>query len=332
MDKNNEIDKDDDELLKKNNNKLIRILLNSFIISSEHSIKKKYKFIKQTLDNIFIENDVKYFFMKNIQKIQKTYFALNKFAFHYKFKKSKIIVNEDLYLNLIDEKAKNSISIYQDNSIYKFILSDLVNIINNSLSNSSYFFSEPLPCKNPFNNIPFNKSTLYNIYFTVKKYNMVVSELFHFYFLSNFNLTKFKEDYETFLRDYVIKNYVYSKNYDILYSEVMGMLNTTIINYCKRIKIDIGLSCHAPQTKIWLDNQADLIVFGFEPVKDNFDKIMSSVVSQAVNQTRLTMLKQSKNITLDQEPSGVYKPNDAEEMNERLLNLFTGANGRKSNY
>jgi hypothetical protein len=44
--------------------------------------------------------------------------------------------------------------------------------------------------------------------------------------------------------------------------------------WCKRIKIDIGLSCHAPQTKIWLDNQADLIVFGFEPVKDNFDKII----------------------------------------------------------
>jgi hypothetical protein len=44
--------------------------------------------------------------------------------------------------------------------------------------------------------------------------------------------------------------------------------------WCKRIKIDIGLSSHAPQTKIWLENQSDLIVFGFEPVKDNFDKII----------------------------------------------------------
>jgi FkbM family methyltransferase len=44
--------------------------------------------------------------------------------------------------------------------------------------------------------------------------------------------------------------------------------------WCKRIKIDIGLSENAPQTRVWLENQSDLIVFGFEPVKDNFKKIL----------------------------------------------------------
>lgn len=44
--------------------------------------------------------------------------------------------------------------------------------------------------------------------------------------------------------------------------------------WCKRIKIDIGLSENAPQTRIWLENQSDLIVFGFEPVKDNYKKIL----------------------------------------------------------
>lgn len=62
-------------------------------------------------------------------------------------------------------------------------------------------------------------------------------------------------------------------------------------------------------------------------IADNFDKILSSVVSQAVNQTRLTMLKQSKNITLDQEPSGVYKPNDANEVAETLTNFFLSKRG-----
>ena len=140
---------------------LVNVFLNNFILSKDYSIKQKYKFIKQTLENIFIESDIKYFFMDKIQKIQKIYFALNKFSFYYKLKKSKVIVNHDLYLNPIDNE-KNSICIFQDNGIYKFILSDLVNIINNSLSNSSFFFSEPLPCRNPYNNIPFNKSTLFN--------------------------------------------------------------------------------------------------------------------------------------------------------------------------
>ena len=47
-----------------------------------------------------------------------------------------------------------------------------------------------------------------------------------------------------------------------------------IPNWCKRIKIDIGLSENAPQTRIWLENQKDLLVFGFEPVKQNYDTIL----------------------------------------------------------
>lgn len=141
VNENDKIDNNNDPTkLDKSDIQLVNILLNSFTLTKQYNIKKKYIFLKQTLDNIFIENDIKFFFMDNIQKIQKIYFALNKFAFHYKFKKSKIIVNEDLYLNPIADNSKNTICIFQDNSRYKFILSDLINIINTSLSNSSYFF------------------------------------------------------------------------------------------------------------------------------------------------------------------------------------------------
>ena len=44
-------------------------------------------------------------------------------------------------------------------------------------------------------------------------------------------------------------------------------------NWCKRIKIDIGLSENAPQTRIWLENQDDLIVFDLEP-EQNFKTIL----------------------------------------------------------
>lgn len=237
INQNNKIDNNNHETkLNKMDINLVNILLTSFILSKDYSIKKKYKFIKQTLNNIFIEKDIKYFFMDKIQEIQKKYFALNKFCFYYKLKKSKLIVTNDLYLNPINNE-KNSICIFQDNGIYKFILSDLINIINNSLSNSSYFFSEPLPCKNPYNNIPFNKSTLYNIYFCIKNYNVSIPPLFYFYFLSNFNLTKFREDNEYFIREYVIKEYVKNKSVEILYSDIIVMLSNSNIHYYKKIKI-----------------------------------------------------------------------------------------------
>jgi hypothetical protein len=59
-------------------------------------------------------------------------------------------------------------------------------------------------------------------------------------------------------------------------------------------------------------------------VADNFDKILTSAISQAVNQTRLEMLKQSKNIQSEQEPSGTFKPNAADEERTMLDKLFSG--------
>lgn len=59
-------------------------------------------------------------------------------------------------------------------------------------------------------------------------------------------------------------------------------------------------------------------------IADNFDKILTSALSQAVNQTRLEMLKQSKNIQSEQEPSGTYKPNAANEESEMFEKLFMG--------
>ena len=59
-------------------------------------------------------------------------------------------------------------------------------------------------------------------------------------------------------------------------------------------------------------------------IQDNFDKILTSAISQAVNQTRLEMLKQSKNIQSEQEPSGTFKPNAADEERTLFDKLFSG--------
>ena len=81
--------------------------------------------------------------------------------------KAKIVVDFDLCLNPIEHNNKNSICLFQENKKYYFRINDLINIINNALCNSPNFFSDTLITKNPYNNIAFNKSTLYNIYFNI---------------------------------------------------------------------------------------------------------------------------------------------------------------------
>lgn len=59
-------------------------------------------------------------------------------------------------------------------------------------------------------------------------------------------------------------------------------------------------------------------------IADNFEKILNSAISQAVNQTRLEMLKQSKNIQSEQTTSGTFKPNAADDERAMLDQLFMG--------
>jgi hypothetical protein len=123
----NEIKKN---LINNNENNLVHSLLKTNItLISNKSIKIKYNFIKKTLDNIFLDDNLKNLFLQYIQKIQRIFFSLNRLIYVYKFKKSTIVVKEDLYLNPIEPDAKNSIIIFQDNSRYLFILSDIIKFI-----------------------------------------------------------------------------------------------------------------------------------------------------------------------------------------------------------
>jgi FkbM family methyltransferase len=47
----------------------------------------------------------------------------------------------------------------------------------------------------------------------------------------------------------------------------------TIPDHCKRIKIDVGLSYHAPNMAYWLESDPDVFVLGFEPNIFNLKRI-----------------------------------------------------------
>lgn len=157
--------------------------------------------------------------------IQKTYHAFQRFSFIYKIKKAKFIVNTDLCLNPISIDLKDVICIFQENNKYLFRARELIKIIETALTNAPGFFCDPLKIKNPYNNMPFNKSTLYNIYFFVKYNTHIYSEIFHHFFMCNFNLTKFFLENENLLREYAIDNYIRNGSTIALYIDIMEMLD-----------------------------------------------------------------------------------------------------------
>jgi len=219
-------------------NKLYNIIydINNLKMVENSLMKAKYNWLKSILNNIFVSDSIKEDYLNIFNKIQKNYLSLNKFINLCKFKHKKIQVFTDLNMNLIDKiNDKFTIIILQNNARYYFLLSDLNNIIESALSNSPDFYLDILKPKNPYTNLPFNKTILYNIYFKMKQNFSIISSLFHRFFLCNFDNELFLLENESFIRDFAIKKYVFNNPDIILFPFVMDLIKQN--KYTKKLKI-----------------------------------------------------------------------------------------------
>ena len=230
-------------------------------LNTNYTIQSKYQFFIDSMNNGFYNSEIKNDFTLIFDKIQKTYNSFRKFAYIYKFNKSNIVVADDLCLNPIKINDRNIICLYQEKRRYLFNILDLINIINTSLSNSFLFFACPLPIKNPYTNIPFNKSTLYNIYFFMKFSTYYTDELYSTFYKSNLNLTCLLNKHEYLLRDHTIENYVSKSDTDTLHVDILEMifkLNRTYLKKDNRLKIHEDFPKQAlvrvmkPYLRLWM--------------------------------------------------------------------------------
>ena len=173
-------------------------------------IHDKFNMIKTIICNNMISEIEKCKLMEIISMNQKIYLTMCRFIRIIKYNKSKTYDNDfDLHgESLEDISDKHKITIYHENTKYIFKLTDLVSIINHSLSKCDSFFVEPEVIKNPYTNIPFNLSTLYSIYFEIKKTAINSPLLFEMFFKSQFCIHKFKATYEPYILDEYIKNHI----------------------------------------------------------------------------------------------------------------------------
>ena len=180
-----------------------------------YSTKRKFTILQNVLDNSMICLVRKNFILYNFCKAQRHYWALNKFAYACKYKKTKIYDNDvDLYMRpLSNYKPHIIITILHDNIKYVFKISDLITIINKSLSNSTNFFCEPQYIKNPYTNVRFTNAILYSIYYFIKDSSYLVSILFHQYFMTGFDLSAFAYQNESLLRDISIHEFIRNGTY-----------------------------------------------------------------------------------------------------------------------
>jgi hypothetical protein len=195
----------------------------------------KMKALNFFLENVFYDDETKDRLFNIFSLAQKHYYSFLKLANIYKLKKSQIVVNTDLMLNLIDINNRNTFTIVENNKKYLFTLNELISIIENAIGNSPHFFSKPLWPLNPYTNQKLPLSTLYNIYFKMKQSGRVISLLFHYLFLEHFNLDSFSEKHESYIRETAIHRQVFNSPYSSLYEDIIGMLYNNV--YAKVLPI-----------------------------------------------------------------------------------------------
>lgn len=224
-----------DRIVKNNNNPIENFAF--MLLKNPYKIKDKFGFFNQTMTNNFFNAEMKEHFLSTFCKIQQTYFAFSRLCRIWKLKYGKFVVTADLGMNELSLENKNVMCILHDNKNYLFSIRDLITLIETSLLNNYCFFSLPLAVKNPYNNIPFNKSTLYNIYYFIRFNTDLYPELLFHFFNANFNIAIFGRKYEYLLREISVDKYVKNTDTDSLHGDVKDMIHLVLIRNKYKITI-----------------------------------------------------------------------------------------------
>ncbi len=200
-----------------------------FFFTTGDKFKSKFKAFKNNIvDNNYIGDFQRKLFIDVFCKSQKAYRALCFFVNLYKFKKTQKFDNDlDIRLNKLSLFPKNQkISLIQNNKIYDFRLSDLLNIWTNSIEKHIGFFPDPCYPQNPYNRIKFTKLHLYNIYFGLINTNFFIPTLIHNFFRSNFDVESFKYSCYPELKELCLDNNFKIMNTYTKFLEIIGMLES----------------------------------------------------------------------------------------------------------
>jgi hypothetical protein len=143
-------------------------------------------------------------------KIQRLYHILLRFVNKCKIRRLKVFdVEEDLCLvpfTSID--PRKIVSIIQNKCIYRFNITDLINIINTSLMNQCFMLPMPVMPKNPYTNIEFNRHIIINIFLRIWDLKMKMRPIFYYFYQCNFNISIFKNKNRVLLCDHSIDSYL----------------------------------------------------------------------------------------------------------------------------
>lgn len=188
----------------------------------DHS--EKLKRIKIFLENPFINKENKEQFLVNFARFQRTLNAFKQLVRIWRIKKCIIYPNTtDLKgTELREYKPHLVLSLIEYNTIYSFYIHDLLKMWNIALRNRIFLIESPTELKNPYTNLEFSTTNLYNIYYKALFNGLNRPPIVDMYFNSKFSMKTLLNNYGAQLREWAITDY--TETDDIcLYNDLIGI-------------------------------------------------------------------------------------------------------------
>lgn len=246
----------------------------------EHFVKSflsrnKYDALNDQLKNLFLSKEKRDVLLDYFMKSQKIYWTFKRFArkIYIKNHIKESTHTVDLTLNSLETHPDHlKVKIIQQDILYTFFINDIIKIINSSLTYAPDMFSEPTVPKNPYINLPFTTGNLLSIYMFISDSKKVMPELLHAFFLCGFSVPKFHIEYESLIREEVIKKYYDDASETKMYNDIIMMLR-----YYKRSCRNLHIHPEYSRTDIVKNFKCMLIhylvaQYSYQPTKRLFAK------------------------------------------------------------
>lgn len=188
--------------------------------------KTKFEVYKEFNNNLFLNKEKRVELNKYFNTAQRIYHLCKNFYHKKTFRKYQYDTgNIDLFHNSLDLCSERyKVLLNCDNIIYNFNINDIIRIINTGLIYSPDFFPEPKLPSNPWTNMQFSKTNLYNIYFHIIRNNILMPKLFYSFFRCDWDIDKFLCQNEAVIRDISIKHYYDDISVTTKYNDIIIML------------------------------------------------------------------------------------------------------------
>ncbi len=248
---------------------------------------QQYKKSKYSIMNYYIYSSL---FVKKTVSVdmemlfylsQKMYWGFQKCANIWKKKHESTSISTDLMLVPLNTyKSSTVITLYEGRKPYPFHLSDLYNIIDEALTHCSHdYFLEIKKIKNPYTNLPFNLSNVYNIYLAFIHSTYAMPILFKGFIDCNCNDNKFIQIYEPIIREKCIdRHFKNITNYKCVKTIRQMLSDESVIpsHILDSITIDTGFP--------W-----ESLVIHFKPFAKLYHKVIYGLnpYSKQINRTML---------------------------------------------